>query len=359
MGEKLARDTPEFLALGVPAAGGVAALAVRSDPARRRGLLLALTWALTAAAGVVALAFLTLPAHRILFFALGIPILAAAGVTAAARLVAGMRPAPLGRSAAGLVGAVALSGGIILALGSWRSGQEERLAITPQARTAGRYLTSVGGDRPVVFVVSRGNFHSPRNVIRAALPPGHIARAHVYIGDADRLLARRPTVVPGKERYNQRSLLQFEAVRGVLADRPIVLALSALSRPGEAGPGRSVAPGVRLIRGPAPSEPIVPADLPRPATGPELAWIVARGLALSTAVGLGWSLWLLPRGWLTRLSVAPALGMAIVVLAGVAAARVGAGAPGLRWGVILALVALGWVVPVARIRRARAVEDAG
>lgn len=343
MAEKLARDAPEFLGLGIPAAGGVVALAVRSDHARRRGLLLALTWALSALAGVLALAFITVPAHRILFFALGIPILAFAAITAVVRLLAGIRPAALGRSAAGLVGVALVAGGTIVALGSWRSGPVERTPISVQARMAGQYLTAVGSHGPVVFVVSRRTFHSPRNVIRASLPPNHIARAHVYIGDVDQLLAGAPTVVPGNDRYNERSLVHFEAVRGVLEERPIIVALAALSRPGEGVErGLEIGPGVEVIRGPTPQEPIPPASPPSPATTPELAGIVLRSLALFGAVGLGWAVSLLPRGWLTRLSVAPALGLSMLAVGGVVAARVGAGAPGARPWIAVALALAGW-----------------
>ncbi|MGH2724172.1 MAG: hypothetical protein ACRDI0_07875 [Actinomycetota bacterium] len=354
IGEKLGRDAGEFAALGAVSAGGVAALLVPTDPARRQGLTLALVWAGSAAVAVAALAVATVPAHRVLFFALGIPILAAAGVAGLARLLTRLRPPAVGWPAAAVVAGAALAGGIVLALGTWRPFHDARLAEFTQARTAGRYLAAVGGDRPVVFVVERRTIRSPRNVIRSALPPNQIARANVYIGDTERLLAGEPTLVPGNARYNETSLRQFEALEAVLPTRPIVIAMSAFRPQGRAGPeGREVAPGITVVRGPATPTVIVPAPPPRPATTAELAGIVGRALLLFGAVGLGWAVTLLPRGWPTRMSVAPALGASVLVLAGLVAARVGAGTPAARPWIAAAVAAAGWMVPVARRRRPR------
>ena len=111
------------------------------DRGRRRGLALAAVWALSGGAAVAALgAGLAVPAHRILAFAYGIPILVAAGIVGLAAWLAARVPA-----AGAVVVLAALAGVAFLGYRVW-SPTIPWLKAEPytEAQAAGNYLARFG-----------------------------------------------------------------------------------------------------------------------------------------------------------------------------------------------------------------------
>jgi hypothetical protein len=107
---------------------------------------------------------------------------------------------------------------------------------------------------------------------------------------------------------------------------------------------RAIAPGVMIIRGP---DPTVPQQL-SVSDGPSQRGLISAGvtaLAILLIVGLGWSAALVDAGWLARLGLAPAFGVAVLVLGGVIGARVGWSLVGASGSVMFAALATtGWSI---------------
>lgn len=351
--EKLRADGAAFAALGLPFLGGIAAVATGPDRARRRGLLLSLIWAGSAAVAVVAAIFVSrAPAHRLLPFALTIPILAAAGVVALARLLGRLRPLALGRAAAALVIATALIAGAAVARTGWRPAPATRADRLAEAMSAGRYLETVEDGRPVVFVIDPSGAGSPRkrmrvqfDVIRAGIPAAHILRTYAFLGDHRDLLEGRPTLRSGDALYNKISRDYWSSLEPVLEEDPIILALSSYvswQQRQELG-GTPVGAGLTVVRGPVPEERLAPgADVGPPPAG-RMAAVAAIALLVLVGVGLGWSRSLLPVPWLEAVAMAPAFGVAVLVVGGAVGDRLGIGGPGSRWWLAAFLAVAGWV----------------
>lgn len=348
--KRLARDVPayRFAFLGPAAGVGVGGLSLWRDRMRRRGLALALLWALMGAGAVALLPFFDVAAHRVLGFSLGIPLLAAAGLAALARLMTGIRPAMVGRALAAVFLTGALVGSMFLASEGWNDRVRtptDRIQLA-EIRTASDYAAEIGGDRSIVFVANKVGPRSDLRVILSVLPTDQMRRTFVYLGTAENLIDRRPTLRDDK-RYDRRSLRHWRGVRRALARDSIVFGLSSLNR-GALPPGDPLAPGVTVIEGPAPP---ISRNLSPPRQAPSsagLAAMVTGALLLFTGVGLGWSAGLLSIGWIGRLALAPAVGLAVLVLGGVAAGRLGLDGPGARLWIAAAAAALGWAPVLAR-----------
>jgi hypothetical protein len=83
-----------------------------------------------------------------------------------------------------------------------------------------------------------------------------------------------------------------------------------------ADPSAEIAPGVMLLRGPPPAVGFAPpAALSPPGAGRLIGWTVAAFAALILA-GIGWTWALLRLPWDERVALAPAIGMAAIVLVG-------------------------------------------
>ena len=68
-------------------------------------------------------------------------------------------------------------------------------------------------------------------------------------------------------------------------------------------------------------------------------------LAILLIVGLGWSAALIDANWLARLGLAPAFGVAVLVLGGVIGARLGWSVAGTSGSVLFAMLATtGWFI---------------
>jgi hypothetical protein len=339
-------------ALGPPAAVGAAGLWLRPSPDRRRALLLLLVWAGTAAVAVLVVtgvpqAAAVVPAHRVVLFALGVPLLAAAGVV----WVAGLVPGRLGAAGVGVavvVVAGAVAGSTMLARGAVRPDRPGRARQFAEARAAGTYLAGVPTDRAAVFTFADPGFRFYRSVVRMALPREWISRAFGYLGSPQRLLEGRPSSKPGDPAYEAVSGEYWEAIRPELAVDPIVLVLDSLNPRSAARGGYPVAPGVTVVAGPEPSSPAL-GPVPRVPSGWAMAADLSVALSVLAATGLGWSAALVPAGWIARASLAPAIGIALLVVVGVAGDRLGADGP-LARAVLLGLVTVtGWALGGARL----------
>jgi hypothetical protein len=361
---KLSRDAPRY---GLPAlAPGMAlgaAAGVRTSPSRPRTMVtLIVLWAATAGVAVaLLLRGAPVPAHRLLAFAMGMPLLFALGVVALLALLRS-RAGVVGL-AAGVLAAVAMLGAsTLVAFRGWDEAKPWMLRTEViQAATAGTYLERAGGDRPVVFVVNqRGSPLSTTSlafhVIRSGLPADVIPRTFVYLGDPELLLRGEPTLDPRIPSFDQASQTHFAAVRPILAERPIVMVLQAFHHGYRAivkvHPDWEIAPGIAVVQGPRPTE-IRPAPgLPAPLSGGRMAALVAAVVLALAAAGGGWAFVLVPASSLDRVALAPAIGIAAIVLPGVVAGRLGFGAgSGLVSGAVLVFAAGGWALALALTRR--------
>lgn len=351
-----------FSILGPAAVAGVPALWWPRHQSRRRALLLAVVWAGVGVGGIVALRLfhMAVPAYRFLGFALGIPILGAAAIAGAGRL-ASWRKGLAGVALAIVLSTAGVAVAVSLAYQTW---SDHHASMSPeqlgQVTTAGRYLEAVGGTEPVVFVVSRPGLGLQDHIIRSALPGDQITRALLYLGDTGNLLAGQPTVKGGaKSRFNDASRASWPAVQAVLDREPMILFLSTFNASiGPPPEGWSLAPGVWVVRGPQPTVPI-PAAAPIVApSAPALVGIALAVLSFLVAVGLGWAASLVPTGWLERVAVAPAFGIAALAIVGVVADRLGLrllGPTGM--GVSAFAAGLGWSPLAVRRFLARRARD--
>jgi hypothetical protein len=189
------------------------------------------------------------------------------------------------------------------------------------------------------------------HIVRSGLPGDQITRALLYLGDTANLLAGKPTMhrVAGSK-FNRLSAKSWPPVQAVLDQHPMILFLSVFNDSAESTPqGTIIAPGVLVVRGPQPPAPIVasaPIEAPSAAT---LVVIALAVLLFFAGAGLGWTASLVPTGWLERVAVAPAFGVAVLSVAGVAADRLGVrllGSAGV--GVTALAAALGWSPLVVR-----------
>lgn len=338
--------------------------------ARRRGrsalsLAVLLAWAAVPLAGAAwNLVATDVPLYRLLSSALPLPVLAAAGVVGVARPVRGRGGTV--RAAAAILVAVGLSTALVLdALDVWRT-----RAPTTSPSVASRFheLATVleEEDGPIILAVDRrvsedaaatgyGTVAALRR-FRAALPADLIDETTVYLGDPDVLLAGRPSFRRDLPMYDAWSREAWRAVAPLLDDDPTVLVV----RPYHDGaralaiehPGWVVNPWLLVARG---SLSDVAADpVPRAAPGWEalLRW-TASILALIGVVGSGWAMWFAKDDRLAGLALAPAVGLALLVVAGIVLEGgfdVRAAGPGGRW-VAAGLVLTGWFMVLARGRR--------
>jgi hypothetical protein len=356
--------------VGPLAVAGAAALAFPRDRARLRGLILAVVWAGTAVAAVALLALgVKTAAHRVLAFALGIPILAVAAVVGAVRVLERIRPAlaPVGYLLAGA--AVAVGAG--LATDAWSTRDRSWMPIPQliQARQAGEYLEAVDNQGPVIFLINPfaerpgSPVELAFRVLRAGLPGDQVASAHVYLGDPNELLAGRATLRPENRAYNKVSRRHFRDVEPLLDAHSIVLLLASFNEgrtPGEEEVGNEVAPGISVLQGPTPEGlTLDPPALPQPVSAQSLIANLALVLGLLWLSGLGWARSLLPLSWPERVALAPALGMAALVVGGLLVGRLGLGgvAPA-GIPVTAGIIVLGWVPFLVARRRPSPQEGA-
>lgn len=386
--KKLKLDLPKYrlpLALPVAAVGAgsllanraavspeVKAAAPQERAARRYVAILLVSWTLVAAAGIAL--FLTgrlLPAHRFLAFALALPILMILGALALGRLVAGRGRRPVRIAAGALAVAAVIAVSAFTSYASWKDqpkwARMEREKVT-QAAVAASYLDQQGipNDEPFVFVVDdRGPNPDAyvglmTHMIRASIPAERLRSLHIFVGDPEDFLKGRPSL-DGPPEHDLVSERFAEALRPILDDHPVAFTAAALNDFSWGGwitshPESRIGSEVALVQGVLPTRFL---EVPPLAIGPlpAVQWMLFGGgmVGIFGLIGLGWTIALLgPR--LRRfevLALAPAVGLAALVVFGVAADRAGirlAGFPGAMVPVIAAVI--GWVA-VMLTRRGR------
>jgi hypothetical protein len=387
---KLRQDVPIYrFPLTLPIAGiGLAALiggtrarraATPRDPGRdpepwtpaALAMITLVGWVALTAGGVgLFLLGWNTPAHRLLALLVPLPLLGGLGFVAAGRAVA----AKGGRLLGAAVLLALLSGALILGhrlLYVEMPTEREVLWMDPQkiqdAATAADYLDAVGvaEDAPVVFLVDdRGpqpSDYTPlmANMIRSVLPTDRIERSYLYVGDVEHFLAGRPTLRGRPRSYDGNSLRFYTALEPVLDDRPVALLVSSYNAAFgdyvDDHPDRVVGPGVAVVQGPLPTRPVGSAVSP---SGPQgfvqVALVGGATFGVLALAGLGWAVALAPRGLRSFevIALTPAMGIAVVVIGGLLADRLGIGLTGAGGAVLpLVIAAAGVGAAVPRLRR--------
>jgi len=301
----------------------------------RRSLL---AWtAITVVGTVVALATGLLPGERFLAFAFALPVLSALGVVWLWRRGAGSDA----RAGRGRLRFLAVAGVVAVAVGSviaWRhAAQFFRPEDMAAATQAARVVAALPPGTAVVVVVDeQGNpgLDVPRwgNELRTALPPDRVRDLHLVVGTPRDFLGGRPSTTGNRLRdaLSRRYLADFRAA--VPDTTPsVALVVEPMNRLGFAEAlrtGRRMAPGVVLLDGTAGTRIEMPNPLPPPVDPlrPAPVWRIvldaAGMLALLWALGWGWARALVGGGIPTA-AIAPAMGVAVAVVAGLALDRVG------------------------------------
>jgi hypothetical protein len=354
-----------FEKLGPVAGGGLIALGLPARARRLRALSLLLGWSLTALAGYLALEHgFESPAHRLMLFALAIPFLATAAVVGIARATS-LLGVP-GRVLGALVVLSGLAIGALAAHVQWyqRGHPVMRLpgfgvyhttqaAAFAQAATAGTYVDRYAHGRPAVYVVEAqgGNARTvgvaAAGVIRDAIPPEQIPRTGIYLGRVDRLLEGQPTRTPEGVKFNRISLKFWGGVEPLVRGSVVIVLRSFNPGIMSKGPpaGFPVAPGVRVARGPRPTDPVPVTPPPQSPSVLYLGLLAVAVIVVLSAAGSGWAAALVPAGWTARASLAPAFGIAVLATSGLLLDRAGlrlAGGAGAAAAVGTA--ALGWAL---------------
>ncbi len=326
-------------------------------PAGRRLLTV---WALTGAASVVAIEVgVDLPAHRLVAFALAVPILAAVAVGGLIR--AGARVRPAAALGLGILGASVVIGAVVLTATSWW----DRPPAIPDARLpalqqlAGVVDATSAGTKVVVVVdAPRLPVHGATTAIRrirALIDPSRVGDVHVFVGDPGDALAGRQTERPSEPAFTHDADLVWPSVRSVLPHDPVVIVsglyFRSVAHVAATHPEADAVDGLVVFRGSIPKVSLAYRVGPRARViAPETAAIF---FAIVLFAGIGWAWFLTREAWL-RAGLAPALGLGGLALAGIIADRLGVsvGSRAGAWGVTLVVGAAGWAaVAVTRLGR--------
>ena len=332
-----------WLTIPLAAAGAACLWWLRRSTLRRWGCLFLGCWVAVLAVGASAFWVLDgqgIPLYRVAEGVLAVPILCAAAVVAAPRLAGDRRW--LGVAIGVVVAVTSVTISFRLADAAWRDESSIMDPVTSaEVGAAVTYVHTVPVDLPIIFVVSATGFTASDRVIRAELPADLIDRARTFVGAGSDLLAGRPPSF-GRADVIQRS---WDGVRDLLHEDYVAIWLSSLNRFADAPAGaRTIAPGVKVVRGPDPSVAQRLSVSDGPSEG-ELARAAVAALAILLIVGLGWSAALVDANWLARLGLAPAFGVAVLVLGGVIGARLGWSLVGTSGSVMFAMLATtGWLI---------------
>ena len=308
--------------LGTAAAVGAVVSWWPKDRARRWALAMIAMWALSVPLSIAIAETIArnVPTYRVAAFALGIPMLAGAALVGLARL--SLRIGPAGAIVAAVLVLAGLAGGWRLAADLW---WEEEAIMAPdevaQFTAAATYMREHTGGRPVVFVVETGKGTGPGRAMRAVLPAEFVQRAYLYLGPTQNLLDGIPTLREGDDRFNRDAGKWWRSVERILDEDPVYLRPAAYAFVGTGDLGEEISPGLTLVHGPTPVS-----FEPEVFEPPSATTLVAGSLAILGVwfvVGFGWAIALAPVGWLGRLGLAPALGIATLALVGLVSGRVG------------------------------------
>jgi hypothetical protein len=315
--------------------------------------------------GLLLLTPIDLPANRAMAFALGLPILV--GVAA---LGASERAGRVNRPMGAAVLAVAVAGIGLLGAYQWvRTPPQTSPQRLRDAAEAGVFLEQrdVPPGRPVIFVVDDRSANPEPKVplmmdhLLAGLPPERMDSVHVFLGAPADLVAGRASTVPGHPAYDRASARFLDRLGPALRRNPVSLILPSFNQAhwpawarshdasvhGRVGVVEGL-PGGRLTTSPEMrSDPLAGGT-------PRLALLVGGTLLALWVAGAGWARLAFGRvvepG--TVAILAPAVGLAAVLLGGVVADRMGIRLEG--WaggGVTAAVAAAGWAGDLLATRR--------
>jgi hypothetical protein len=219
------------------------------------------------------------------------------------------------------------------------------------------YLRSIDARKPVVMVADPANDGGIRflkarlNTVRALAPEAIFLRIVTYLGDERNLLRGLPTRRSGDDSttFNAASAQTWPAVRSEIEADPIILVVRPWVRSStwkrvadRAVPGD---PDIAVLRGPVPSG-VVRFPLKPDVSRSQAAVRISSALLLLGLLGGGWSARASTgRGsGLDAIALAPAFGLCLVVLIGIAVALLG-GDPGGPAGLSTVALAgaIGWV----------------
>jgi hypothetical protein len=343
------------------------ALSPGDEAAGRRRRTFALrvlrAWTYVMAAGIVAgLLTFVVPPARFLAHLVAVP-----GAISVGAMLAGLAawarrrslwPRPSARNGHGLasVALIVLGLGILSVPGMLRWYRYPVLlepSAVQQARTADQYVRTLPPHRPVIFLIDyRGRPGSlsavlKERTIRMGLSPERQVDAHIFVGTLTDLLRGRRTPAPDErsERFTRR---YWDDVRPLLASEPPVVILRAMDsaayREAVSMGAQVAASGVAVLRGPVPPGQIQAA--PTPHEVPSLAAGILYGLAfllLLWFAGAGWTRALMgpEQGPETLAGMAPLVGTAVLIVAGLAAAELGVRLSSVGAAAVYVVVSLG------------------
>jgi hypothetical protein len=295
---------------------------------------------------------LRVPAQRLVALCLPLPVVIAAG------LANGIEPGrPRGRPGSVAATVVLIAAVALLIPGYWVAWEAQRAnsaRAVADARAVGTFLAGQPEGTPLILVANDPRdgpsfFHITRlaSYLRDGVPPARVPDVQVFVGTPRDFLAGRPTLTgkPGRDRM---AVDYWNRIRAVL-DRPVLAVAVASFDPGAyrevlGTVGHvAIAPGVVALPGYAGAvgaNPPASAALTSAGAGPLSPWLpVWLGPLLVLALGtIGWP-WVaatLPRtNPRTRAGLAPAVGIASLSLAAIAADAVGLRLDG--WGAFAAL----------------------
>lgn len=324
------------------------------------GGLVAIAWLAVSIGGLGLLALVPqIPGHRTLLLGVPAPALGAVAIVGGARWIAGRAGA---RSRARSVAAIVAAGlvGVAIASVALRPFQARASrtvpSLGPGADVVAGYLTAVDPARPVVVLMDPEDeralltWKARLNAVRALAPDAVFLDVALYVGDERELLEGRPTVRLGDALFRAISARTWPSVEALLERGPTLLVVRPWVGPEAwariAAASALAGPDLAVLRGPTPTgevRPVAPVRLPLP----EAAGRIALVLVVLGSIGGGWARVAAraPVAPAEAAGLAPAAGLAVVVLAGLVAAIVGGdpgGVPSLAG--IAAVGVAGWVV---------------
>jgi hypothetical protein len=374
--DTLSAYLPIFIPTAVVAALAFALAPKRawaSSPARRRmfGGLVAVWLAVTVAAIPLLLLGLRIPAQRLVALCLPLPVLIAVGMT---NVGTRWRARPV---AVAVV--MALFGGVAFLVPrywvAWESQRPNSARAVADARLLGSVVAREPAGTPLILVADDPRdgpsfFHVTRlaSYLRDGVPPARVPDVHVFVGTAQDFLAGRPTLA-GKVGRDRMATDYWNRIRAVLTRPALAVAIASfdpvayrdvLGMSGHVGIARGVValPG---FTGAGRGSPASSAGFTSAGAGPLSPWLpVWLSPLLVILVGLiGWP-WVaatLPRANpRIRVGLAPAVGIAAVSLAAIAADALGLRLNGL--GAVVAAIAAGGAGLVLLARSGRGRGDA-